>query len=377
VGPGGLGERSLGPRLRGAAHRQLGRLRLGAAHGGLARRARGKDGRGAPPGGALSLRERPSLFVGLSVRDINLQVQIIQAAGWHQPYPAVPPRLCFAPQLHPPVRNSLLPIVYGASYVGATADTIDQAAELPLRAKPLFAALYVLLLYEKLIALLGRSTLDLRMVTRLRAELDRMVVDLEGRYGAGQVMDEWCSDFARELPTLIGRSVRLYRGQTTTAAESHYLPITKGSLLGLREIGESDARDLDRLVLIWSLLRDGLDAFGWRMELPQGAAAGHGHFVLRSSTGRGLTVLLCSDPIGALAKLVEAGGLDLTEADIVVVHARGRGDSMTFRTPGRRDLPRRGDVLTELWLDELMDLAPSIEELSDLFAQEVRARLAA
>lgn len=132
---------------------------------------------------SVLLRERPSLFVGISGQDFNLQVNFVQANLGQFDFP--PARVTFAEEGLGNSQSQLLRAVHGEDAYWAHKVAIDEKATLRLFTKPLFGGLYVSLVLSKINKILeaGDATFmseDNRNHARLMT--DRLLAVIREKY---------------------------------------------------------------------------------------------------------------------------------------------------------------------------------------------------
>src|SRR5262249_39249726 len=95
------------------------------------------------------LRERPSLFVGISGQDWNIQVEVLTAFANLDTYVSLLPTILFAQGSLTQAQRTVLRHMLGDSYT-SNPTVIEQKSTLGLYSKPFLGALYILTLRRKL-----------------------------------------------------------------------------------------------------------------------------------------------------------------------------------------------------------------------------------
>lgn len=195
------------------------------------------------------LRERPSLFVGISGQDFNLQSQCVASSCNGPAVGFPPPRVTFSGAVGVPQRE-ILEAIHGENYA-PNAIAIDSAAALPLYGKPLFGALYISLLFEKLRVILDAGDTHFASDEHralARAGLATLRDRLCGRFDVLGWNDRW-QVLASEVPALITRLLCLYRDQRLPPVAGNY-----AQLHPLNPVGMSSDPNLTSLNLHWLCL---------------------------------------------------------------------------------------------------------------------------
>ncbi len=176
---------------------------------------------------ATMLRQKPSLFIGLSVQDSNLRAQCVLTLAGREPFPVSPPRAIFSGTTVGPSQRNVLELWHGDDYV-RNAPTMEREAALPLYAKPLLGALYVAAVLAKLRAFAGAGAAEFPWpycATLAQEGIARLEQSLCARYDAAADPQERWRKLAAELPAALTRCLRLYLCQAPPADPHVYQPL--------------------------------------------------------------------------------------------------------------------------------------------------------
>lgn len=276
------------------------------------------------------LRERPSLFVGISGQDFNLQSQCVAASCNGPAVPFPPSRVTFSGTVGVPQRQ-ILEAVYGENY-GPNSQAIDTAAALPLYGKPLLGALYVLLVFEKLRVILETSDAQFASDEQralARTELASLRASLCLRFDALGNDERWQA-LSREVPAFIARLLELYRNQRLPPNGESYAQIHP-----LSPALMADDQNLTGTNLHWFCLA--LAAFSavavgaWQLRIPTEADGSDGQLRISGPSGE-TSLFFTSQDVSAKALLQRVNA---------IVPGSGRKVLLVYPVGNERKAPRR------------------------------------
>lgn len=280
------------------------------------------------------LRERPSLFVGISGQDFNLQSQYVAVSCIGPAVPFPPSRVTFSGTVGVPQRQ-ILEAVYGENY-GPNSQAIDTAAELPLYGKPLLGALYVLLVLEKLRVILETSEAQFASDEQralARTELATLRTSLCSRFNALGNDERWRA-LSQEVPAFIARLLELYRNQRLPPSGESYAQIhpLSPAMMALDQ-------NLTGTSLHWLCLA--LAAFSalavapWQLRIPTEADGSDGQLRINGPSGE-TSLFFASQDVGAKALLQRANAIvPGSGRRVLLIYPVGNERKESRRNPGR------------------------------------------
>lgn len=319
------------------------------------------------------LRARPSLFVGISGQDFNLQSQCV-AASCTGPAVGFPPqRVTFSGAVGVPQRH-ILEAIHGANYA-PNENAINTAAALPLYGKPLFGALYVSLLFAKLEVILNAGE------SHFANDEQRAL----GREGLGWLRSLLCARcdaigwkdrwqvLAAEVPAVVARLLEAYRDQRFPADAESYT-----QLHPLNPEAMSADPNLSSLNLHWlglALATLSAGAVGaWRLQTSTAADGSDGQ--LRVVTPAGETcIFLSRQGVSAVHELERAGAIVTGSGrKVLLIYPVGSEPSPLRRNPGRV-LPGGHSAIgpREVWFEDCARESTTTIDLVTSLKQEISA----
>jgi hypothetical protein len=319
------------------------------------------------------LRSRPSLFVGISGQDFNLQSQCVSASCTGPAFGFPPPRATFSGAIGVPQRH-ILEAFHGENYA-QHADAINTAAALPLYGKPLFGALYVALLFEKIRVILDAGERDFASDEhRLLARTGLATLQglLCARFDALSWDERW-RELANELPAFLSRLFEVYRNQRLPANAESYAQLHPLNPTEMSADPNLKSLDLHWFCLALASLSAG--AVGtWRLRLSAEADGSDGQ--LRIVCPSWETSLFFSRPGASaiqkleLARAIVAG----SGRKVLVVYPAGSEPNPLRRNPGRL-LPGGHPMVgpREVWFEDCARESASTAELVTSLKQEIIA----
>jgi hypothetical protein len=322
------------------------------------------------------LRERASLFVGLSVQDWDLQLECARVfLNDDIPYSGSAPRLVFAEQEVGENQALLLEYFHKTAYVGEAKRSINQQAAVPLYAKPLLAALYVEILLAKLshIADLAEAAVP-GGLSELAASVPGMVeAVLIANFDAEPDPALRWRRLAQELPEAVTRLLGVYREAALPSGGIYHRVCSEH----IGQIGASPhlgASGYPMLLLCLALLLKGQEKGLWSILSTLGEPGAAGQFGL-DVNGRELRVFVVADDLFGPAQLDSNDLVDLNRpGDLVVIHPRGRAPAKLTRVP-KSALPGRSprDEIAQIWMGDHLTGEWDLDDLLEALRYEFMA----
>jgi hypothetical protein len=272
--------------------------------------------------------------VGISGQDINLQSQFVVASCNGQSVAFPPPRVTFSGSVGVPQRE-ILQAIHGDNYAPHE-PAINLAAALPLYGKPLFGALYVSLLLEKIKVILDAGDADF-CSNEHRALARSGLVALRHawcmRFDAIGWADRW-RQLAAEVPALVARLLQVYRNQSLPTNAESYTQIHQLNSAGMSADPNLSSNNLHWLALALATLSAG--AVGaWRLQASTAADGSDGQ--LRVVTPSGETCIFLSRQSFSTVEALERAGAFATGSGrkVLLIYPVGSEPSPRHRNPGR------------------------------------------
>lgn len=307
---------------------------------------------------------KPTLMIGLSAQDENLQQIFAQAeADMKWSWPADLPAHVFAGDQLGPAHVNILRVVYGDDYDANTAD-IHRQALIRANAKALLTALVLYALAEKLRAYLAEADAPELAAAELQ-QLGQGLNALCRRLAAAADPDRLL--FVEKLVAGQGRALALFQEGTEPAAGApSYKPlgsVPAGSVRTDPALATSGVRELAAAL---ALLGRGESAGSW--SLGTGPVASNAEGALKVSSGGSATAVFFVAN-GKAAVWLQAGGVIAPSiADAVIIHSTEPVEPAP-RTPrgryGRTGQPR----IREVDMCELLKTSSDLATLEDGFRQ--------
>jgi hypothetical protein len=308
----------------------------------------------------LLYTDRPSLLVGLSVQDANMQTMIARSIeDLQRPWPHTPPAVVLAEEQLQPHHRHVLQVTYRANYETHLAE-INDLALLGSYAKPTLLGLLLWALTDKLVTVLdcppSSSMWSQAETERMRAQL-RDLRDVV----AGQA-DPDNRAFLARLIELITLALAVFRtGRAPAVVGANYEPLSDRPIRDALQSPDFPAAAFGRLAVAISLLARGHASGDWTLLPGDTTAAEKGVFRLHSPT-HDVGIFIVKDTPAAITLTVE-GLVDETDINTLVVLA-DREPPANVRSPrpsyGRVGRTRAGRVSIE-------DLYVDAESADDLY----------
>lgn len=308
---------------------------------------------------------KPTLMLGLSAQDVNIQAIFNEAANqlvWQ--LDQSPPSYVFSENELGMDQRSLLRNVYRGQITPANLPAVLEAARIQAFAKPLLTALLLDVLSRKLQTLIllapglpspAERQVLLDGVTALRNSLADAVLPTVGFVEA--LLDRW------------GRASKLLRDGYIENPKFRYEPITGDAVSGLAGNAALGALGLREAAVALGLVGMGLSRGDWTVDAePTDMEAG-----VLAVTGKGTAVgrtkvFLTASPSGAT--LLRSEGHLIDAQTPVLIQSQKRATPMT-RSPrgpsGRTGLP----MAREVSISTLMNNFATADELYEAFRQEL------
>ena len=319
------------------------------------------------------LRERPSIFVGISGQDFNLQSQCVAVSCDGPAIGFPPPRVTFSGVVGVPQRE-ILQAIHGDNYAPNEA-VINSAAALPLYGKPLFGALYVSLLLKKLNIILGagEAYFDSDEQRALaRSGLVTLRDTLCARFDAIAWADRWRL-LATELPAVVARLLELYRNQRLPAGAENYTQLDSQNPEAMSANPNLSSLNLHWLALALATLSAG--AVGaWRLQASTAADGSDGQ--LRVVTPAEETcIFLSRQGVSAVQELERTGAIVTGSGrKVLLIYPVGSEPKSLRRHPGMV-LPGGHPAIgpREVWFEDCARDYPTASDLVTSLKQEISA----
>lgn len=320
------------------------------------------------------LRERPSLFVGISGQDFNLQSQCVAVSCDGPAVGFPPPRVTFSGSVGVPQRE-ILQAIHRENYAPNEA-VINSAAALPLYGKPLFGALYVLLLVEKLKVILDAGEVyfasdDQRALAR--AGLVKLRDMLCARFDALGWADRW-RVLAAEMPGFIARLLQVYRSQSLPANAESYVQLHPSNPAGM--VADPNLISLNLHWLALALATVSAAAVGtWHLLASVETDGSDGQLRVVSPGGETCLFLL-RQGVSAIQELEIAGAIvSGSGRKVLIIYPVGSEPKNPLRRNPGRLLPGGHTPAgpREFWFEEYAYEATAALDLVTLLKQEISA----
>lgn len=307
---------------------------------------------------------KPTLMIGLSAQDANIQALFAQAAAqmaWR--WPSDPPSFVFSANELGVDHQGLLQNVYRQDMRPGNRQQIVDEARIQAYAKPLLLALVLHLLCSKV-----RALVDLApgaMPVADRQSLQDGVIALRDQLAAivtpnplafiNAFIDQW------------GRSLHLIRNGSLTHAAGRYQPLTVESVANMATNPGLPASGLRETAVAVGLIGYGVSRGEWQIDAPASNAVRDGMFRLHAPSGEA-KVFLTSGPTSALQLKQDGHVVDAEEPIVIhghkLVPAMARSPRAAPGRTGRR-------VIREVSLASLLESSATLDELFQRFRMEL------
>ena len=307
---------------------------------------------------------QPTLMIGLSAQDANIQALFAQAAAqmaWR--WPSDPPSFVFSANELGVDHQGLLQNVYRQDMRPGNRQQIVDEARIQAYAKPLLLALVLHLLCSKV-----RALVDLApgaMPVADRQSLQDGVIALRDQLAAivtpnplafiNAFIDQW------------GRSLHLIRNGSLTHAAGRYQPLTVESVANIATNPGLPASGLRETAVAVGLIGYGVSRGEWQIDAPASNAVRDGMFRLHAPSGDA-KVFLTSGPTSALQLKQDGHVVDAEEPIVIhghkLVPAMARSPRAAPGRTGRR-------VIREVSLASLLESSATLDELFQRFRMEL------
>ena len=258
---------------------------------------------------------RPTLMIGLSAQDVDIQGVFSDAAAartW--PYPSVPPAYVFAENALGADQGTIIRSVYGPAF-DTRAGEIESSSVLRAYAKALLTGLLLHVLSQKLQALAQRCEVP----GLSQADLDSVCSDIRWlRDHVAEQRDLGPLELVRRIGHAVSNAMHIFRtGKAAELETSRYWPLTSTPLHAIETDAEIPVGGLPELAVCLGLVARGVleGAWGVRTTGPEAA------LVLQAqATGSQARVLFAANSRAAVA-LEQSGLVDSSSDDCLVVHS--------------------------------------------------------
>ena len=307
---------------------------------------------------------KPTLMIGLSAQDANIQALFAQAAAqmaWR--WPSDPPSFVFSANELGVDHQGLLQNVYRQDMRPGNRQQIVDEARIQAYAKPLLLALVLHLLCSKVRALVDLAPGALPVADR--QSLQDGVIALRDQLAAivtpnplafiNAFIDQW------------GRSLHLIRNGSLTHAAGRYQPLTVESVANIATNPGLPASGLRETAVAVGLIGCGVSRGEWQIDAPASNAVRDGMFRLHAPSGEA-KVFLTSGPTSALQLKQDGHVVDAEEPIVIhghkLVPAMARSPRAAPGRTGRR-------VIREVSLASLLESSATLDELFQRFRMEL------
>lgn len=307
---------------------------------------------------------KPTLMIGLSAQDANIQALFAQAAvqmPWR--WPGNPPSYVFSANELGGDQQGLLQNVYRQDITPANRQQIIDEARIQAYAKPLLLALVLHLLCSKLRALVDLAPGAIPVADR--QSLQDGVIALRDLV-AGSVAPDPLA-FINAFIDQWGRSLHLIRNGSLNHAAGRYQPLTVESIANIGADPGLPASGLRETAVAAGLIGYGVSRGDWQVVAPASTAVRDGMFRLHAPSGEA-KVFLTSGPISALQLKQDGHVVDNDEP--IVIHGHKLVPAMARSpraAPGRTG--RRG--VREVSLASLLESSATLDEIFQRFRMEL------
>jgi hypothetical protein len=307
---------------------------------------------------------RPTLMIGLSAQDANIQALFAQATvqmPWR--WPSSPPSYVFSANELGGDQQGLLSNVYRHDMTPANRQQIVEEACIQAYAKQLLLALVLHLLCSKITLLVDLAPSAVPVADR--QSLRDGIIELRDRIAVNVAPDSLA--FLNTFIDLWGRSLHLIRNGSLSNATGRYQPLTVESIANMGANPSLPASGLRETAVAAGLIGYGVSRGEWHIYAPASDATHDGMFRLHAPSGEA-KVFLTSGPISAL-RLKQDGHLIDTDEPILI-HGQKIVPAMSRSpraAPGRTG--RRG--VREVSLASLLESSATLDDLFQQFRMEL------
>jgi SIR2-like domain len=309
---------------------------------------------------------RPTLMVGLSAQDANIQEIFSRAKeklAWSWPSEAT--AIVFAEEKIGQDQQVILSLMYGTAYFPNRTD-IASSARFGSYAKPLLLGLVLYTLAAKLsslIASLQRSSLNEADLAELQAGIHSLR-DALGNVATG--------DFAAFTVRLIESAALVLatfrRGEPPTAGSERYEPLSAQPI----HLAEADPNvpvaALRNLAITASLLGKGAAEGSWKVHPGDPSSPSHGVCRITGDQIGQSKVFFVQDS-AVLAKLETGGYVDFNDPDVLAIHA-STIPAQQQRSPAARYGRSGTSTGREVAIGAVVEAATDAADLFERFRQE-------
>ena len=307
---------------------------------------------------------KPTLMIGLSAQDANIQALFAQAAvqmAWR--WPGNPPCCVFSANELGGDQQGLLQNVYRQDMTPTNRQQIIDESRIQAYAKPLLLALVLHLLCSKV-----RALVDLApgaMPVADRQSLRDGVIALRDQLAASVALDPL--SFINAFINQWGRSLHLIRNGSLSHAAGRYQPLTVESIANIGTDPGLPASGLRETAVAAGLIGYGVSRGEWQIDVPSSNAVHDGMFRLHPPSGE-TKVFLTSGPTSALQLKQDGHVVDADEPIVIhghkLVPAMARSPRAAPGRTGRR-------VIREVSLASLLESSATLDELLQNFRMEL------
>lgn len=307
--------------------------------------------------------EHPTLVVGLSAQDVDIQQLFAEAeAAMAWPWPTDPPAHVFsADELGLDHRN-ILRVVYRDDY-GAQSEDIRSHALARAYGKPLLTALVLHVLAAKLRAYIGEVDAP-HLSAPDRAGLAAGIAVLVRRAADAAEPDRFA--FVRELVAAQHRALVLFRGEDRDPASSGiYTPLSISPADRVHADPALATNGVREMAAALSLLGRGVARGTWTLGRGPLTSGAEGVVTVSAGGGADAAVLFAANGKAA-ARLVSEGDVDPDDGTVVLLHST-EPVAAPVRSPRSRYGRTGRSAMREVDMSRLLRDAADLAELESAF----------
>lgn len=309
------------------------------------------------------ITNRPTLMLGLSAQDANIQYVFAEAAkqlSW--PWPSDPPSYVFSEDQLGIDQLALLQNVYGQNMTPTNRAEIVERARIQAFAKPLLVALLLHVLAAKLKALVKLAPGTIPQNER-QAILDGIDTLRNDMAQAAKPSVDYVNAFIDRW----GRALQLVRSGLIAQPAARYQPLTAESVAGIAGNPDLHGTGLREAAVAVGLIGAGVSHGHWTVKEEESTAANDGFFAVTTPAGT-TKVFITANPYTALQLLQQGHVVDADRP--IVIQAQPLAPTLS-RSP--RGAPgRTGHVgVREMSIASLLQAATTFADMLESFRQDL------
>jgi len=304
------------------------------------------------------ISERPTLMLGLSAQDFNIQHLFGKAEdtlAWQ--WPGERPSYVFSEEEVTDGQQSLLEIVYKGDYQGAKRTEIKGQSHIRAFAKPLLLALLFFSIAEKLGRLSKLADVSQDGMTEW---IDNGLIALRNDLATKGSCDHLA--FASDLVEYVSRTRTLVTSGNDNGGSAVYQPITSRPASAIEADIDMQANGLPEAAIAAAAIGNGIEQGLWTLEAPGNVIDRAGIAVVKS--GKRETRLFVAASTHAASMLFATGRVEL-EDDAVLIHSKPihyTQQRAPLKAPGRTGRLQIREVCVETLLEKNATPAAFLEQ---------------